>query len=89
MDVAAILRTKGSDVVTIRPDQTMADAVSLFAEHDVGALVISSDNRSVVPVVNKGSLHGIVSIGDIVKWRLTELENANNQLETYITGVPR
>lgn len=144
MDVAAILRTKGSDVVTIRPDQTMADAIGLFAEHDVGALVVSSDTRIVeglvserdvvrfvggstdidfaltvasvattkppacspsdliesvmavmtnrrfrhLPVVNKGSLHGIVSIGDIVKWRLTELENANSQLETYITGVP-
>ena len=144
MNVAAILKAKGSDVVTIHPEQTMADAVRLFGAHNVGALVVSADERAVdglvserdivrfvsgpaaidfdltvrkvataappvcdpgdhiesvmavmtnerfrhLPVVSGGSLQGIISIGDVVKWRLTELENANNQLETYITGVP-
>ncbi len=144
MNVAAILKAKGSDVVTIHPKQTMADAVRLFGHHNVGALVVSSDERAVeglvserdvvrfvggpaaidfdltvtdvataappvcdpgdhvesvmavmtnerfrhLPVVSDGSLRGIISIGDVVKWRVAELENANNQLETYITGVP-
>ena len=50
--------------------------------------VMTNERFRHLPVVSDGSLSGIISIGDVVKWRLTELENTNNQLETYITGVP-
>jgi CBS domain-containing protein len=37
-----------------------------------------------VPVVVNGQLAGIVSIGDVVKTRMEELEKSQEQLEAYI-----
>jgi len=39
-----------------------------------------------VPVVSAGRLAGIVSIGDVVKSRIGELEFEREQLSTYISG---
>jgi CBS domain-containing protein len=39
-----------------------------------------------VPVVVEGRLAGIVSIGDVVKYRLEELQSERDQLTAYITG---
>ncbi len=39
-----------------------------------------------IPVVDGGALVGIVSIGDIVKHRMNELETERRQLEDYIAG---
>jgi CBS domain-containing protein len=38
-----------------------------------------------VPVVQDGKLIGIVSIGDVVKTRMEELEAEHEQLQSYIT----
>jgi CBS domain-containing protein len=37
-----------------------------------------------IPVVEAGRLNGIVSIGDVVKYRLEQLETETEQLQTYI-----
>jgi CBS domain-containing protein len=39
-----------------------------------------------VPVVTDGALTGIVSIGDVVKTRIGELEFEKEQLSNYISG---
>jgi signal-transduction protein with cAMP-binding, CBS, and nucleotidyltransferase domain len=39
-----------------------------------------------VPVVKDGSLVGIVSIGDVVKSRISELEFERDQLDSYVHG---
>jgi CBS domain-containing protein len=39
-----------------------------------------------VPVVVDGKLRGVVSIGDVVKNRLDELEGERSALTGYITG---
>ena len=39
------------------------------------------------PVVTDGRLQGIVSIGDIVKIRISELETERSALADYITGT--
>jgi CBS domain-containing protein len=39
-----------------------------------------------VPVVVDGRLHGIVSIGDVVKTRIGELEKDRDELMEYITA---
>jgi CBS domain-containing protein len=39
-----------------------------------------------VPVIDGGRLHGVVSIGDVVKNRIDELETERSSLEGYITG---
>jgi CBS domain-containing protein len=40
-----------------------------------------------LPVVDQGKIVGIVSIGDIVKFRLEELEAEASQLQDYIAGA--
>ena len=37
-----------------------------------------------LPVVEQGRLTGIISIGDVVKWRLEEIEGETNALREYI-----
>jgi CBS domain-containing protein len=40
-----------------------------------------------VPVVKEGRLTGIVSIGDVVKSRMSELEFERDQLDSYVHGA--
>lgn len=53
-----ILDAKGRDVATIAPDATVSAALSMLAEHNVGALVVSADG---------GAVDGIISERDIVR----------------------
>jgi CBS domain-containing protein len=38
-----------------------------------------------LPVVNNGELTGLISIGDVVKYRLDQIENERKALHDYIT----
>jgi CBS domain-containing protein len=140
MRINDVIRRKGGDVVTVKPDDTVAKLLELLAEHKIGALVVSADGASVdgivserdvvrqlhrrgpavldlpvdqimtttvetcdldadteslarkmtdrrirhVPVVHEGRLHGIVSIGDVVKQRLDELQTERDSLVGYL-----
>lgn len=57
-EIATIIDRKGSEVVTIPPDGTLAEAVELLARRRIGALVVSRDERTV---------EGILSERDIVR----------------------
>lgn len=57
MRIADVLRTKGADVVTVAPTATVAELLGLLTERNVGAL----------PVVDGGTLVGIVSERDVVR----------------------
>ena len=61
-------------VRTCHPDDTSEDLMRVITEHRTRHL----------PVVVNGALSGIVSIGDIVKARLTELEVEARTLHDYI-----
>src|SRR5690348_12050411 len=43
MNVAAILKAKGSNVITVNPDACVADVVRLLADKRIGAVVVSAD----------------------------------------------
>jgi CBS domain-containing protein len=143
MLVRQILRSKGSgDVLTIRPDATVAEAARLLSERRIGCLVVSRDGtrpdgviseRDIVremgargvgcleerveemmteevqtcgcddmaddvlaqmtqgrfrhlPVVEDGRMVGLISIGDVVKARLSELSMEKDALEGMIAG---
>jgi len=58
MNIASVLATKGSSVITIRPGQTVREALALLASHNIGALVVVDDQLRPV---------GIVSERDIVR----------------------
>ena len=141
MLVSDLLRRKGNFVATTAPDTTVADLLDQLAEHQVGALVVSTDGVTVegivserdvvramrtagaalldapvtdlmtrdvivtspgeslekmmrlmterrirhVPVVANGRLTGIISIGDVVKGRIDDLESDRDQLIGYIS----
>ncbi len=140
MHINDVLKAKPShDVITIGPDATVRELVSLLAEHNVGALIVSTDGDAVdgivserdvvrqlhqradvldatvseimtssvrtcegdealttlmqvmtehrirhVPVLTDGKLTGIISIGDVVKNRIGELEFERDQLDSYV-----
>lgn len=47
MQVRQILTLKGSALYTITPEQTVAEAIAIMAEHDVGSLVCFEAGRMV------------------------------------------
>lgn len=86
MKVKRLLATKSGSVITIRPDQAIRDAVSLMAEHNIGALVVvAAGDESPV---------GIISERDIIR-RAAENEGVfSENIETImtrevITGMPQ
>ena len=58
MNIANVLAVKGPKVVTIRPEQSIRQALTLLAQHNIGALVVVGDGG--LPV-------GILSERDIVR----------------------
>lgn len=140
MHINDVVRSKGSTVVTARPDASVTELLSLLAEHNIGAVVVSDDGSTVrgivserdivralaargdavlhesvgelmtsdvhtaapeesleelanqmtqrrirhVPVVVEDSMVAIVTIGDVVKFRLMQLQSERDQLVTYI-----
>ena len=56
MTIGAILASKGSDVLSVRSDDRVSDAVAMFAEKRIGA----------VPVIDDGRVVGIFSERDVV-----------------------
>ncbi len=140
MRIEDIIRGKGADVVTVRPEATVDELVALLGEHRIGAVVVSTDGAHVdgivserdvvrklgsigadvltlrvneimtatvhtctpadtleetahtmtyqrirhLPVVVDGELHGVISIGDVVKHRIDQLLDERNHLLGYL-----
>src|SRR3569833_542413 len=141
MRISEILRSTGGEVATIDPGADVRALLSLLAEHNIGAVVVSTDGETIegivserdidrrlgesgagllgepvssimtatvracepsdlvedlratmtahrirhLPVVRDGKLIGIVSIGDVVKSAIAELETEREQLVDYIS----
>ena len=65
------------------------DVITCSAGDGVDRLMALMTERRIrhLPVVDeRGQLAGIVSIGDVVKARLSELEQENHALAEYLTG---
>ncbi len=71
--VASIMST---EVRTCSPGDDVESIMNLMTEHRIRH----------VPVVEDGRLCGIISIGDVVKSRIEELEKDRNELMEYITA---
>jgi CBS domain-containing protein len=140
MRIVEVLNTKpDSGVITISPEAGVRELLAQMAEHNVGALIVSSDGETIagivserdvvrhlhhdgtvvnntvaaimtevvettapdstldelmevmtrrrirhVPVVEDGRLVGIVSIGDVVKHKMSQLEFERDQLDSYV-----
>ncbi len=140
MTVKSILDEKGRDVVTLGPDASITEAMSLLSEKKIGALVVTDDNGTIcgilserdivsliasegasaldlpvsqamtasvklchedhtvnqvmeimtrgrfrhLPVEKDGKLDGIISIGDVVKRRIEDVEREAEEIRNYI-----
>lgn len=140
MKLEDVIRNKGNSVVTISPTATVAELVSLMADSNIGAVVVSSDGRHIsgiiserdvvrglagaghgllestvadlmtgdvvvghledriedtahtmthkrvrhIPIEVDGELAAIVSIGDVVKYRIDQLTDERNHLLGYL-----
>ena len=142
MTIAAILQTKGNEVLTVDCATSVRDAVTLLAERKIGALPVVSGGRVAgimserdiiyclrsdgaavldwpverimsapaitveptgdilgalslmtrrrirhLPVVEGETLVGLVSIGDLVKFRMDKIEAEAEAMLTYIQSV--
>lgn len=58
MQVSVLLQSKGTEVVTVRADATIAEVAIVLAEHRIGAVVVTADGRSI---------DGVLSERDIVR----------------------
>lgn len=140
MSISAILAHKGSEVVTLRSNATVMEAVDLLAERRIGALPVVDDGEVVgviserdviyclrsdgahildwpvsrvmtapaitvtldvsvlaalsqmtrrrirhLPIVEEGRLIGLVSIGDLVKFRMDRIQEEAEAMRAYIT----
>ena len=139
MRISDVLANKPPAVVTIAPEAGVRALLARLAEHNIGAVVVSSDGRTVdgivserdvvrhlhhdgtvvhntvgaimtpvvvtcapdtdldelmhtmtdrrvrhVPVVDDDRLVGIVSIGDVVKHKIGQLQFERDQLDSYV-----
>jgi CBS domain-containing protein len=140
MKISDVIRDKAnSDVITIGPEASVRDLLAVLAEHNIGAVIVSTDGTRVdgivserdvvrklngndavleepverimtsvvqtcepshdvdelmaqmtehrirhVPVIDHGELVAVVSIGDVVKSRITQLTFERDQLDSYV-----
>jgi CBS domain-containing protein len=86
-DIVRALAERGGAVLDERVDQVMTRKVFTCTETDTVAQVMEQMTEGKfrhVPVVDQGRLVGIISIGDVVSYRLHEIENESNALREYI-----
>ncbi|MDG3010691.1 CBS domain-containing protein [Rhodococcus sp. D2-41] len=86
-DVVRQLHERGPELLCARVGDIMSKTVFICAPEDtIDSLALTMTERRIrhLPVLDAGKLVGIVSIGDIVKSRITELQIERDQLESYI-----
>ena len=76
IDKVKVRELMSTDLTTITPETSLDDCMQLITEKRIRHL----------PVLCNGSLCGIVSIGDVVKYLIVEKDFKIKNLETYISG---
>ena len=142
MTIAAILSSKGGEVVTITAERSVADAVKLLATRRIGAVLVMDGDAPIgifserdviyfmesvgaavldktvgevmtapavtvapgdsvlgalslmtrrrirhLPVMAEGRVAGVVSIGDLVKYRIDRIESEASAMRDYIQSA--
>jgi CBS domain-containing protein len=88
-DVVRRLHTDGDTVLdTELVDLMTSDVVSCGVDDDIDTIAATMTERRIrhMPVLRGDSLVGVVSIGDVVKSRMEQLQSESDQLTHYITG---
>jgi CBS domain-containing protein len=83
-----VLQDKSSKSTAVREIMT-APVVFVSMDNTVGECMRMITEKRIrhLPVMVEGAIAGIVSIGDLVNWIITEQQQTIRHLEAYITGV--
>jgi len=66
-----------TDLITVTPGQSVNECMAIMTEKRIRHLPVVEDGRPV----------GLISIGDVVKDIIEELEFMLRQMETYVSGL--
>ena len=86
-DIVRALAQRGPGALEEAVGQVMTRKVVTCTESDTVAALMERMTQGKfrhLPVVERGKLVGLVSIGDVVKHRLGEMEHESNALREYI-----
>jgi CBS domain-containing protein len=89
-DIVEALGHYGSDLLAVSVSEVMTcPVVTCDPADSVAELMAEMTNRRIrhFPVVEDGRLIGIVSIGDLVKSRLDEIEYEAHSMRSFIAGA--
>ena len=65
-------------VIAVSPEHTVGECMKIIADHRIRHL----------PVLEAERLVGMISVGDLVNWIISEQSQTIRHLEAYITGGP-
>ncbi len=85
MNIQSILATKGTDVVTIRPQQSIREAIVSLVGHNIGSLVVVNDAGQPVGILSERDIIRAVTKNE----RLFSLPVSAVMSREWITGVPQ
>lgn len=69
MNIDTILQSKGADVVTVRCDTPVREAVALLAERRIGALPVMKDEAVVGIMSERDIIYGVAGTGaEMLDW---------------------
>jgi CBS domain-containing protein len=86
-DIVAMLAARGCHALDVPLTAVMTRKVTTCSPADTISTIMEQMTAGKfrhVPVVEQGRLTGIISIGDVVKHRLQEMEHEQNALRDYI-----
>jgi CBS domain-containing protein len=89
-DVVHVLASHGADALKLKVADAMTRSVktvTLATTVEQAMAIMTAGRFRHLPVVEKGRLIGIISIGDVVKARLDEQQNEVDNLRSYVVGA--
>jgi CBS domain-containing protein len=89
-DIVEALGRCGSELLSVSVSEVMTcPVVTCEPDDSVAELMAEMTNRRIrhFPVIEDGRLIGIVSIGDLVKSRLDEIEFEAHSMRSFIAGA--
>lgn len=88
-DIVYCLESDGASVLDMAVDKVMtAPAITVTPDVPILSALSQMSARRIrhLPVVDGGRLVGIVSIGDLVAWRIARIEEEAEAMRAYIQG---
>lgn len=89
-DIVRAVATAGAEALTMEVAQFMTrSVVTSTGDETINQVMERMTNGRFrhLPVLKDGQLHGIVSIGDVVKQHVAEIENEASAMRAYIASA--